>query len=384
MVSQEKPLVSVIMSAYNAGRYIAQAIKGILNQTYPNIELIIVDANSSDNTAEIIKRFARIDRRVKPIFLNRRITIAKARNIAIKNAKGQFYATADADDISVSSRIKKQVIFLKKYKDCQICGTWYTKTERPETGQGGLVRYLPWLPEDIENELHIHNAIGGASNFIRAEVFHKLGGYNEDLKIGEDWDLHIRAIKNGMEIRVIPEVLVLYRMHPDSMIHIVPPTPWKNPLKLVSPWDAKVSASLFDVPLNKLYDVQSKWINDKLVKFIDSKKTILWRGPRAPIYVPYFIKWAMKRNVKIAGIAGINCYYCGLDPIKINDIKKYLGRGYKVVICDSDKTRVDASMFLESLGAKAWKDYICVVPYLTRLAEIETAKKYVEWERKNR
>ncbi|MCK4335725.1 MAG: glycosyltransferase family 2 protein, partial [Candidatus Aenigmarchaeota archaeon] len=96
MVSQEKPLVSVIMSSYNAGRYIAQAIKGILNQTYSNIELIIVDANSSDNTAEIIKRFARIDRRVKPIFLNRRITIAKARNIAIKNAKGQFYATADA------------------------------------------------------------------------------------------------------------------------------------------------------------------------------------------------------------------------------------------------------------------------------------------------
>lgn len=383
MVSQEKPLVSVIMSSYNAGRYIAQAIKGILNQTYSNIELIIVDANSSDNTAEIIKRFARIDRRVKPIFLNRRITIAKARNIAIKNAKGQFYATADADDISVPSRIKKQVIFLKKYKDCQICGSWHVRSKSPETGQGGVIEYVTWLPKDIENELPIRNCIGGPSNFIRAEAFHKLGGYNEDLKIGEDYHLHVKALKHGMGLRVLPEVLVRFRVHSASITHGVLAVPWKNPLKLVSPWDAKVSAFFFDVPLNKLYDVQKKWINDKLVKFIDSKGIILWKESREPIFVPYFIEWAMKRNVKIVGIIG-DTPFCGIEPFKVNTIKKYLDKGFKVVICEGGKTRADAEMFLESLGAKAWKDYICVVPYLTRLAEIEITKKYVERERKNR
>ena len=187
MTSQDKPLVSVIMPAYNVDRFISDAIKSVLNQTYSNLELVIVDDKSSDSTAKIIKKFARIDKRIKPIFLKKKSnSIAELRNIAIDHAKGEFYATADADDISLPFRIKKQLMFLKNYPDCQICGSWYTKTTTPENTKGGEIQYHTWLPEDIENELHLRNVLGGPSNFIRAEAFHKLGKYNEDLKIGED------------------------------------------------------------------------------------------------------------------------------------------------------------------------------------------------------
>lgn len=375
MVLQKQPLVSVIMPAYNVGRFISDAIKSVLNQTYKNIELIVADDKSSDSTAKIIKKFARIDKRVKPVFLKKKArTIAETRNIAIGHAKGEFYATADADDISLPSRIQKQVAFMQKYKDCQICGSWYTKTTTPNTGRGGEIQYHTWLPKDIESELHLRNVLGGPSNFIRAEAFHKLGKYDEKLKIGEDYNLHVRAIKQGMELRVVPEVFVRYRQRPQSITHDVLAPPWKNPLNLYPPWDAKISAFFFNVPLNKLYEVQTKWINKKLDKFINLKNVILWKGPREAIFVPYFIEWAAKRNVNIVGVTDSNSY-CGIEPIKVDSIKKNIENGCRVVICEAGKRRVDAAMFLESLGAKVWKDYIYVVPYLTRLAEINAAKK---------
>ena len=72
-----------------------------------------------------------------------------------------------------------------------------------------------------------------------------------------------------MELRAVPKVLVHYRVHSESITHNVPPTPWKNPLNLGSAWDAKVSSLFFDVPINEIYDVQYKWINNKLENFLN-------------------------------------------------------------------------------------------------------------------
>jgi len=138
MKFENKPLISVIMCAWNEERFIEVAIKSILNQTYRNFEFIILEDNSQDNTAKIIKKYAKIDKRIKTLFLKKKTpTIAIARNRAIKEAKGEFYAMADADDYSIPSRLKTQLEFMQKYTECEICGAWYTKTEYPGTDRDG-------------------------------------------------------------------------------------------------------------------------------------------------------------------------------------------------------------------------------------------------------
>ena len=376
MVFKNKPLISVIMCAWNEEKFIETAIKSILNQTYRNFELIIVESNSPDKTAKIIKKYTKIDKRIKPIFLKKRTSsIAAARNLAIKNSKGEFYATADADDYSIPSRLETQLKFMEKYTGCEICGSWFTKTKYPGTAHDGDIQYRSWHPKDIENELHFRNSLSGPSNFIRAKTFHLLGGYDEKLKVAEDYDLHVKALKLGMELRAVPKVLVHYRVHSESITHNVPPTPWKNPLNLGSAWDAKVSSLFFDVPINEIYDVQYKWINNKLENFLDCKQVILFKGEREAIFVPHFLEWVANRKIDVEGIIS-NGYYCGIKPIKRETIKNYLKKGYKFIICSQDKIGVNAANFLESLGAKVWVNYIHIVPYLTRLVEIEAAKKY--------
>ena len=364
------------MCAWNEEKFIGIAIESVLNQTYKNFELIILEDNSPDNTAKIIKSYAKKDKRIKPIFLRKKTpSIAKARNLAIKKAKGDYYATTDADDYSIPSRFEIQLKFMEKHTECEICGSWYTKTAYPVTAHNGDVQYLTWHPKDIENELHLRNGVGGPSNFIRAKTFHLLGGYNEKLKMGEDYDLHIKAIKRGMEIRVIPKVLVHYRTHSESITKNIPHTPWKNPLNLGSAWDTKISSFFFDVPVNKIYEVQRNWINNKLESFLNCKKVILFKGEREAIFVPHFLEWAATRNIDVEGVVGSNPY-CGIKPINREDIRGYIKKGYKIVICNEGKARVDIAKFLESIGARVLEDYIYIIPYLTRLIEIEAAKKY--------
>jgi len=164
-------------------------------------------------------------------------------------------------------------------------------------------------------------------------------------------------------------------VHSGSITHNVPHTPWKNPLNLGSAWDTKGSSLFFDVPINKIYDVQYKWINNKLEKFLGCKKVILFKGEREAIFVPHFLEWAANRKIDVEGIVS-NDHYCGIKPINREAIKSYLKKGYKFIICSQNKTRVDAANFLESLGAEVWVDYIYIIPYSTRLIEINATKKY--------
>ncbi|HEY9862115.1 MAG TPA: glycosyltransferase family A protein, partial [Candidatus Obscuribacterales bacterium] len=94
----DAPLVSVIIPAYNAERFIARTLESVLNQTYQNIEVLVVDDGSSDRTPEIVHHFAEIDARII-LFHQSNAGVAAARNLAIQHAKGEFIAPLDADDI---------------------------------------------------------------------------------------------------------------------------------------------------------------------------------------------------------------------------------------------------------------------------------------------
>ena len=120
--STNNPLVSVIIPAYNANGFLSDAINSILNQTYKNLEIIIVDDGSTDETPKILKIFAKKDQRIKIIRNKRNLNIANSLNIGIKSAKGNYIARMDADDISLPHRIKNQMNYLHKHPEIVILG----------------------------------------------------------------------------------------------------------------------------------------------------------------------------------------------------------------------------------------------------------------------
>ena len=110
-----KSLVSVIIPAYNAEKFIEEAIKSAQNQTYKNIEIIVVDDGSTDGTAEIVKKLAKKDKRIR-YHHQKNKGVSIARNTAINYSKGQFIALLDQDDIWLPEKIKEQMETLRAEK----------------------------------------------------------------------------------------------------------------------------------------------------------------------------------------------------------------------------------------------------------------------------
>lgn len=107
-------LVSIIMPAYNAEKYIEEAIQSVLKQTYTNWELIIVNDCSTDKTEQIIKKYQEQDQRIRLCSLIKNKGVANARNTAIKNAVGRYLAFLDSDDMWLPEKLEKQINFMKK------------------------------------------------------------------------------------------------------------------------------------------------------------------------------------------------------------------------------------------------------------------------------
>jgi len=113
----DKPLVSIITPSYNAEKYIEETILSVINQTYTNWELIIVDDISTDGTLEIIKDFSAKDSRIKWYELNEKGGASIARNMAIRESSGKYIAFLDADDVWKTEKLEKQVEFMET-KQC--------------------------------------------------------------------------------------------------------------------------------------------------------------------------------------------------------------------------------------------------------------------------
>lgn len=144
------PLVSVNMPCYNCSKYIKQSIDSILNQTYTNFELIIIDDGSTDNSVEVIKEFS--DKRIK-LFEN--ITnqgIVYSRNRAVENSKGKYIAILDSDDIAYPTRIEKQLNFMESNPDFAMTGTWFDIIDENGIFNGEIVK-LPIDSNLIKTQL---------------------------------------------------------------------------------------------------------------------------------------------------------------------------------------------------------------------------------------
>lgn len=213
-------LVSVIIPAYNAEKYIRQAIESALSQTYANIEVLVVDDGSTDKTPEIVRKFADQDSRV--VLLQQPNTgVAAARNSAIEKSKGEFIAPLDADDIWHPKKLERQIdCFAQSGKTVGLVYTWSVFLD--ENGQQMSYCQCAQVEGKVLVRLIFENSPGNSScPLIRRRCLEEIGSYDchykeQNAQGCEDWDLYLR-IAEQYEFRVVPECLVGYRQVIGSM-----------------------------------------------------------------------------------------------------------------------------------------------------------------------
>ncbi|MFW6025205.1 MAG: glycosyltransferase family 2 protein [Candidatus Woesearchaeota archaeon] len=203
-----KPLVSVIMPAYNASDFIEEAIDSILKQTYTNFEFIIIDDSSTDNTWEIINSYN--DKRIKAYQNKENSGVVKTRNRGFDIAKGEYYAIFDSDDISMPNRLEEQVRFLEEHDDYGAVGSHiYIINE-----ESNIIAKRKYITEysKIKKNILWESPFAQPSVMIRKEVIDVVGYYKrEGYDRARDYDLWIR-IYDKYKIVNLDSFLLEYRV----------------------------------------------------------------------------------------------------------------------------------------------------------------------------
>lgn len=206
------PKVSVVMSVYNAEKYLREAIESILNQTFKDFEFIIIDDASTDNSLKIIESYK--DPRIVMLKNEKNIGLTKSLNRGLKIAKGEYIARMDADDVSLPTRLQKQCSFLDKNSNCAVCGTFVFLIDSQSNIIGKSVK--PIKSKDISKELQFNNCLTHGSVMMRKTVLEMVGFYDEEIKRAQDYDLWVR-ISEIFEIRNLPKFLYCWRNHCENI-----------------------------------------------------------------------------------------------------------------------------------------------------------------------
>ncbi len=204
---ENKPLVSILLPAYNAALYLREAIDSILHQTYSHFELIIINDGSVDQTEEIILSYS--DRRIRYIKNESNLGLIDTLNMGIDNSTGQYIIRMDADDISIYKRIERQVEFMEKHRQVAVAGSWYYAFTMSD---GKMVRGEA-DSDVLKATLLFNTCLCHPATIIRKSVLDKYKlRYNPKYKHLEDYELWIRISKVA-DLSNVKEFLFRYRTH---------------------------------------------------------------------------------------------------------------------------------------------------------------------------
>lgn len=201
--------ISVVMAAFNAEKYLREAMDSILAQTYGDLELIVLDDKSTDGSLQILKEYAAADPRVVVLENEQNMGLTKSLNKGLAVAKGEYIARMDADDISVPDRFAKQVAFLDSHPDYTFvsCIGRYIDEE----GREEQLRLFPETHEEICAMMPKVDAVMHPGVMFRREDIARIGNYCEDFRVVQDYDLWFRGMAAGYKFYNIQEPLVLFR-----------------------------------------------------------------------------------------------------------------------------------------------------------------------------
>ena len=212
MTTSNSTLVSVVMPAYNADSYIVESIQSVLNQTYHNFELLVVDNCSSDHTVDFVRKLQKKDDRIRVLTcLNSGASFA--RNTGISNALGRYVAFIDCDDIWDEEKLSAQISFMKEYGATISCTHYQPFTDCPNTGKN--YKSIRKCPESFGYGELLKTCSVGCSTVI----------YDRDIltnvrfdDVGkEDYALWLKITKDGVRFFSLSRALTKYRIHSSSL-----------------------------------------------------------------------------------------------------------------------------------------------------------------------
>lgn len=200
-------MVSVVIPAYNAEEYLDEAIESVLNQTFQDFEVIVIDDCSTDNTWPIIRNFANKDSRVRAYLNTQNLGIAGNRNKGISLATGKYLAWQDADDISLPIRLEKQYKFMESHPEVGIVGG-YIELFRGQKTVG--IRKYPTDDISLRGCIFRYSPIAQPAAMLRLEALRKVGQYNPKYLAAEDLDMTFR-IGEYFKLANLDEIVLRYR-----------------------------------------------------------------------------------------------------------------------------------------------------------------------------
>ncbi|MHB0912203.1 MAG: glycosyltransferase family 2 protein [Armatimonadota bacterium] len=214
----DQPLISVIIPVYNVASYVEQTLRSVLDQTYPKLEIIVVDDGSSDDTGKIVDRYL-TDPRIKYI-QQENAGPAAARNRGVCQSGGDLIAFLDGDDLWLPEKLERQVKLFLRDPCLQISATNYSIISEDGSNTGRL-QYSE-CPKDLiadpKSTLLCRGAISTCTVMMRRESFDSAGGFDESLRWAEDYDMWLKVVQNGGRLAFTMEPLTQVRSRPGSLM----------------------------------------------------------------------------------------------------------------------------------------------------------------------
>ena len=206
------PVFSVVMPAYNAEATVGESIGSVLAQTMTDWELLVVDDCSTDGTLEVCRSFS--DPRIRALQTPRNVNAAGARNTALEQARGEYVAFLDSDDLAAPNRLERQLRFFRENPSVSVCGTYVeTFTTGPLAKTCEPICY-PVADGPIKSSMFFYDPFVTSSVSVRAGALREAGRpvFSEEYAPSEDYDLWARLIEK-VRFANLPEYLNRYRLH---------------------------------------------------------------------------------------------------------------------------------------------------------------------------
>ena len=265
-----KPEISVIMSVYNGETYLAEAVESVINQTFANFELVVINDCSNDSTGDILAELSAKDSRIKVHTNEVNLRLPASLNKAISLCRGKYIARMDAADICLPDRLAKQYKFMEENPDVALSSCRFMTMKNGVYASGGAGGRCD--SDALRAMLLVANPILHPGVIAKAEVMKQMR-YDESLTCTEDLELWTRMAMAGLKMQLLPECLMLYRLH-----------------------DKQITSTTLKRQHTEVLKIQDKYYQSLLEKMDDSMKDFYISGiyfreqPNIVKFLDY-VKW---------------------------------------------------------------------------------------------